>query len=94
MTRIQPIDHQTATGKAKTLLDAVKAKLGLVPNLTRVMANAPSVLEGYLGLSGALGGGALPAKVREQLALVVGQQNSCDYCLAAHTAIGLSLIHI
>jgi uncharacterized peroxidase-related enzyme len=88
MNRFQPIDPQTATGKARTLLDAVKAKLGLVPNLTRVMANAPSVLEGYLGLSGALGGGTLPAKLREQLALVVGQRNGCDYCLAAHTALG------
>jgi hypothetical protein len=34
-------------GKAKELLDAVKGKLGLVPNMTRAMANAPVVLNGY-----------------------------------------------
>ncbi len=88
MSRIAAIDPTTATGKAHDLLGAVKAKLGLVPNMTRVMANSPAVLEGYLGLSGALGGGLLKPKVREELALVVAQDNECDYCLSAHTAIG------
>ena len=56
--------------------------------MTRAMANAPAVLDGYLSLSGALGKGALSAKTREQIALAVGQANGCDYCLAAHSAIG------
>jgi AhpD family alkylhydroperoxidase len=30
----------------------------------------------------------LDAKTRERLALVTAQQNRCDYCLSAHTAIG------
>lgn len=88
MTRIQAIAPDTATGKAKELLDAVKAKLGMVPNMASTMANAPAVLEGYLGLSGALAKGTLSAKVREQIALTVAQRNSCDYCLAAHSTIG------
>ena len=46
------------------------------------------MLDGYLHLSGALGKGKLPAKAREQLALAVAQENGCDYCLAAHSAIG------
>ena len=88
MPRLHQIAPEAATGKAKELLDAVKGKLGLVPNITRAMANAPAVLEGYLGLSGALGKGSLSAKSREQIALAVGQSNQCDYCLAAHSAIG------
>ncbi|WP_213805562.1 carboxymuconolactone decarboxylase family protein [Granulicella sp. dw_53] len=88
MSRLQPIDPSTATGKAKELLDAVKGKLGLVPNMTRVMAVSPAVLESYLGFSGALAGGLLDAKTREQLALLTAQENHCDYCLSAHTAIG------
>lgn len=88
MSRIHQIAPDAATGKAKELLDAVQGKLGLVPNLTRAMANSPAVLEGYLGLSGALGKGSLSAKNREQIALAVGQANLCDYCLAAHSAIG------
>jgi uncharacterized peroxidase-related enzyme len=88
MSRIHQIDPQTAAGQAKTLLDAVKGKLGLVPNMTRAMANSPAVLDGYLQLSGALGKGTLSAKVREQIALAVAESNGCDYCLAAHSAIG------
>ena len=88
MSRIHQIAPDSATGQAKVLLDAVKGKLGLVPNITRAMANSPAVLEGYLGLNGALGKGSLSAKNREQIALAVGQANQCDYCLAGHSAIG------
>lgn len=88
MSRLSQLDPETATGRAKELLDAVKHKLGLVPNMTRAMANSPATLDGYLQLSGALGKGTLPAKVREQIALAVAEANGCDYCLAAHTAIG------
>ncbi len=88
MERITPINLQAAEGRAKELLDAVKAKMGIVPNLTRSMAVSPSVLEAYLGFSGALSHGVLPLRVREQLALDVGEANHCDYCVSAHSASG------
>lgn len=88
MERVTPVNLQSAHGRAKELLDAVKAKLGIVPNMTRSMAVSPSVLDAYLGFSGALGHGVLPARVREQLALDVGEANHCDYCVSAHSAIG------
>lgn len=88
MTRIPALDPLAATGKSKTLLDAVQKKLGRVPNLMRTLAQAPAALDGYLALSGALAAGSLDAKVREQIALAVAEANLCDYCLSAHTAIG------
>ena len=88
MTRIQAVELASATGKAKELLDAVHTKMGMVPNMTRVMANAPAVLEAYLGFSGALSKGTLSAKLREQIALTVSQRNDCHYCLSAHSTIG------
>lgn len=88
MSRIPQVNPESASGKAKELLDAVKGKLGLVPNMTRVMANSAAVLDGYLSLSGALSKGHLRAKEREQIALTVGEVNGCDYCLAAHSTIG------
>jgi uncharacterized peroxidase-related enzyme len=88
MSRLQTISPESATGKVKELLDAVQGKLGLVPNMMRAMANSPAVLDGYLHLSGSLGRGLLSAKVREQLALAIAETNECDYCLAAHSAIG------
>lgn len=88
MGRMQAIEPQGASGKAKLLLDQVQRDLGMTPNVVRVLANAPQALEGYLGLSGALAQGVLPVKLREQLALVVAETNGCDYCLAAHGALG------
>jgi uncharacterized peroxidase-related enzyme len=88
MTRIALIDPATATGKAKDLLTAVQGKLGFVPNMMRGLAQSPAALKAYLDFSGALGGGVLPARVRELIALQVSEVNNCAYCLAAHTAIG------
>jgi uncharacterized peroxidase-related enzyme len=88
MNRIQQIDPANATGKAKQILDSVQAKMGVVPNLFKVLANAPAALEGYVQLSTALAGGALGAKVREQISIAVAEANLCEYCLSAHTYIG------
>ena len=88
MSRLQPIDPKHAEGKASDLLNQVQNKLGMTPNIMRTMANSPAVLQAYLGFSEALGGGVLPAKLREQIALTVAEANQCHYCLAAHSAIG------
>jgi uncharacterized peroxidase-related enzyme len=91
MARLNAVDKATTTGKTKELLDQVEKKLGFVPNMIRTMAVSPAVLEGYLGLSGALAGGALSPKLREQIALAVGEANGCQYCVSAHTATGTRL---
>ena len=88
MNRITQLDPASATGKTKQLFDGVQAKLGIVPNLFRVFGNSPAALEGYLNFSGALAGGVLSAKVREQIALAVAEINDCTYCRSAHTYIG------
>jgi len=82
------VDPKQAQGKQKELLDAVQKKLGMTPNLVRVFANSPAVLQGYLGLTDSLGEGTLETKVSEQIALTVAESNGCDYCLAAHSAVG------
>jgi uncharacterized peroxidase-related enzyme len=88
MPRLNPVDPKTATGQTKELLDGVQSKLGMVPNLMRTFANSPAVLKAYLGFGDALASGVLPARLREQIALLVSELNSCDYCLAAHSALG------
>ncbi|MGH9959959.1 MAG: carboxymuconolactone decarboxylase family protein [Pyrinomonadaceae bacterium] len=88
MSRIQPVNYEQASGKAKQLLDAVKAKLGLTPNMMKTMAQSPAVLEAYLNFSNALEGGTLDARLREQIALISAEINGCGYCASAHTAIG------
>src|ERR1700742_3247027 len=94
--RIQPIDPDRANRAIKRVFAQVRAKFALVPNLFRVLANAPAALEGLMGLSAALARGALDEKTREQLALAIAESNLCPYCLSAHTAmaakIGLSRV--
>jgi len=88
MNRLHPVDPATAEGKAKTLLDGVKAGIGSVPNIFRLLAASPATLEAYLSYNRALSHGALPAPIREQIALVAAETNGCDYCASAHSLLG------
>ena len=89
MSRIPtPGTIDAAPADSRSLLEAVKKQLGVVPNLFRMVANSPAALEGYLGLLGALGKGALPSATHERIALAVAELNGCDYCLSAHTYLG------
>jgi uncharacterized peroxidase-related enzyme len=88
MSKLNSIDPAVATGKTQELFEAVRTKLGLVPNMTRVMAVNPIVLESYLALAGTLAQGRLDPRVRTLIALTVAQANGCDYCLSVHTAVG------
>jgi len=92
MSRINiPATVDTAPAAAQPLLSGVKAKLGSVPNLFRLLAVSPAALEGYLGLSGALGKGSLDARTRERIALAVAELNGCGYCTSAHAFIGKNM---
>ena len=91
MSTIAPINPQTADANTTKTLEAVRAKLGLVPNMVLTMAHSPTALGGYLQFSGALAGGKLSGRRREAIAIAVAQSNSCGYCLSAHTAIGQGL---
>jgi uncharacterized peroxidase-related enzyme len=86
-----PATIEEAPAAAQPLLNAVKAQLGSVPNLFRLVANSPAALEGYLGLNAALGKGQLPAATRERIAIAIAEINGCDYCLSAHTYLGHAL---
>lgn len=88
MPHIAPLSLDTADAATATTLKAVKAKLGMVPNMFATLAHAPAALNGYLGLSETLGTGRLSAAQREIVALAAGQANTCQYCLSAHSLIG------
>lgn len=88
MSRIPPVDRNTADAAARPLLDAVQAQLGVTPNFIRVLANAPKALEGFLGLYGAAAAFTLGKASQERIALAVAEGNGCEYCVSAHTAIG------
>ncbi len=88
MARITVVDPKTANPETKELLEGVQQALGATPNFIRVLANSPSALRAFLGLHGIATSGSLDAQTRERIALAVAEQNGCQYCVSAHTAIG------
>ena len=88
MTYIAPLDNAAADTAIAATLAAVKAKIGMVPNLYATLAKAPAALNGLLGLNANLAAGKLTAAEREIVALATSQANQCHYCISAHTLLG------
>lgn len=88
MSRITVITNDIATNEQADLFSAIQSQLGMVPNFLRVFANSPAALKAFLGLHLIANEGGLDHPTRERIALALAQQNSCEYCLSAHTAIG------
>jgi uncharacterized peroxidase-related enzyme len=93
MSRISIPALGAAPEASKATLDAVHKQLGVVPNLFRLIGSSPAALAGFTGLQGALSK-TFDVKTRERIALAVAQVNGCDYCLSAHTYLGLNLAKI
>ncbi|MGV2985530.1 carboxymuconolactone decarboxylase family protein [Microbacterium sp. AGC85] len=88
MPNVPLVDRDTATGSVKENLDQITAAFGTVPAMFKAVANSPAALASMWGSFGAFGGGTLGAALGEQIAVAVANRNSCEYCLAAHTALG------
>lgn len=88
MAQIKIVDPAQATGKSKELLAALQNNIKSVPNLAKALANSPAALKAWMEFESALAKGSLNPKLRQEIALAVGQNNGCEYCVSAHTAIG------
>jgi uncharacterized peroxidase-related enzyme len=93
MSRLAVPGRDDVPEASKPILDAVHKQLGVVPNLFRLIAGSPAVLQGFTANSGALAK-TLDVKTRERIALAVAQVNGCDYCLSAHSYLALNLAKI
>jgi uncharacterized peroxidase-related enzyme len=77
----------TAPEAAKPALEGAQKMLGFVPNLYGMLSNNPTTLDAYLYLSKALEKSGLNALEQQVVLLTVSIENSCEYCVAAHSAI-------
>lgn len=93
MSRISIPTLDNVPEASKAILDAVHKQLGTVPNLFRLIAVSPATLNAYTSFQSGLSR-SLDVKTRERIALAVAQVNGCDYCLSAHTYLGLNLAKI
>jgi uncharacterized peroxidase-related enzyme len=87
MARISAVSPENASGEVQEMYGILKKKVGKVINIFQMMGNSPAVLGAYMALSEAAGKTSFDAKMRERIALLVGESNKCHYCLAAHTAV-------
>ncbi|RZL30107.1 MAG: carboxymuconolactone decarboxylase [Rubrivivax sp.] len=87
-SRIPLLSATDAPAPSRPVLEAVHGAFGATPNMFRAVANSPAALQAMWGFFGALGGGAIPTMLAEQIAVAVADRNACEYCLAAHTALG------
>jgi AhpD family alkylhydroperoxidase len=85
VARIEPIPMDQADGKARVLLDELVQHGGEPGPMVRAMANAPTLLRGYLELTRAMKRTHLDRRIVERINLAVHEWLSCDYCLVAHT---------
>lgn len=88
MSRIQLITPADTTGERQQVLGQIQQAFGATPNMFKAVANSTAALNSMWAAFGALGGGVLSAKLGEQIAVAIADQNQCEYCLAAHTALG------
>ena len=87
MQRINSVDYDSSDAQTQEILTAVKSKMGMVPNLISALSQSTAAVNSYLAFSQNLSEGVLPARLREQIALAVGEANSCGYCVSAHSMI-------
>lgn len=83
-----PHTIETASGKAKALLQSAKEKFGFVPNMYGGMAHEPALFEAYVSGYNAFRAesGFTPVE-QEVIFLVASRENGCTYCVAAHSFV-------
>jgi uncharacterized peroxidase-related enzyme len=91
MNRLALLQADNAQPAAADLLAGVQAALGVTPNMAKALANSPAALKAWVQFNGAVSEGVLPGDVRERIALLVAQENGCDYCLSAHTYLATNV---
>ena len=87
MSRVN-IQTQHIPAASQPLLAQIKQAFGTTPNMFTAGANSPAALQSMWAAFGALGSGVIGTALGEQIAVAVANRNACDYCLAAHTALG------
>lgn len=87
MTQFKNHTIETAPDAAKPILQNALKGYGFVPNLYASMAEAPTILEGYMSLSALFGKADLSETERQIILMTNNRLNGCKYCMAAHTTL-------
>ena len=80
----------SAPAGSKAQLEAAQQRLGRVPNLYGVLAEAPIAVEAYDTLAGLLMRSSLTPTERHVVWFTINAYHECHYCMAAHTFLAKS----
>jgi uncharacterized peroxidase-related enzyme len=78
---------ETAPEAARPILEATQQAWHFVPNLHRVLAEAPAALEGYATLFSIFEQTSFTPAERQVVYLTANYENECHYCMAGHTVL-------
>lgn len=87
MPRLPLRTIENAPDEAKPRLEAAEKSNGFLPNLVRILANAPVALETYQTVSAINGRASLTLAEREAVQITAAATHGCGFCVAGHTAI-------
>ena len=87
MTTFPVHSSETAPGGSKPILAAAQKKFGFVPNLIRVMAEAPAAAKAYTTIMDIFERTSLSDAEKQTVLLSASLANECEYCMAAHSMI-------
>lgn len=87
MSRLPLRTIEAAPAEAQLRLEAAEKNNGFLPNLVRLLANAPVALEAYQTVSAINGRASLSLAEREAVQITAAATHGCGFCVAGHTAI-------
>ncbi len=87
MTTFPVHSSETAPEGSRPILAATQKKFGFVPNLFRVMAEAPAAGEAYMAVMDIFERSSLSDAEQQTILLSVSFVNECEYCMAAHSMV-------
>jgi len=87
MSRIPLLSIEDAPAEAQPRLEAAEKLNGFLPNLLRLLANAPTALETYQTVGAINGRASLTLAEREIVQITAAVTHGCSFCVAGHTAI-------
>jgi AhpD family alkylhydroperoxidase len=88
MALLNMVDPNEATDEVRVLYEGFSRAVGRLPDMVRLMAHSPAILDAYLHFNRALERTTLSARTRAVVAVAIAELVGCDYVLSAAIRIG------
>ncbi|MGR3175223.1 MAG: carboxymuconolactone decarboxylase family protein [Candidatus Scalindua sp.] len=87
MPRISVVEKKEVSEDVQEIFTEIEDAFGKVPNLFKTYSHFPPLLKAnWDKVKALMMQGNLSRKTKEAIAVLVSKDNSCSYCVAAHTA--------